>query len=1248
MKSFLARFSDNSTSNRHTSSSKTGSGTLALDRYATVPASGRKVLTKRPSNPQAQAAQDARARVVHEATSSRRPAKPASIMNVPPPSTSKHQRSHTVPQPGYVQQPSTPTQPYAYGGYPQQPNSGYPAVGQQTYYPQQPTPSNQLPTSSSRPSREKDRYRSREPSRDRERERDRPPRERDGKIDRDRDRDREPRSSKDRERDKSERERDREKRKEKERKERDKDKARELRREDRNRQLSSDKPSRYDDRGRDPIRVDEHRAREPSVARPSASGLLVSVSVPEPRPEEGDSSDSSLLKQSGQNQPKRKLRRTDDHRLPAEPTLVVPPGAYPFPVPTVPSSHSGNAPTPNAMPVFLPGKPSPPPQHDRKASLPNDKPQGQSDSENEPSKRQGRKLRDKVKQGDATADPRTKESKGMHYRWPFSRSRSSDFNKDDTVKPSSAGTMVELYQRIRNASNASQTSAPKIPAKQSPVTDKASPSSGAPALVAMPTPVQPVQLDSARPSLERQHPARPPSTQPQLYDSLAGTNGGRASFDKIARPQTTQPHMMFDPSRPSASRPSTNTRDKHSSQSGQPPSHSAAYQYAMGAVTDSTLPSSAYPTNQTNKPERSRHERQISSKSAREQVAAMAQAIASQPAEASRPSWEGNPSRRERDERAQGSGSYPSTSSRQQPSAPQGVQHPRLTEMSVPAPATSSKPSMPNYESSGEGNGRYQDPSMTDYRSKGYTSGYASAPSGSRHSPPTQHVSSKDLESSTPSTGTPPRASPPRDPAYLASQQAGPSSKQNWPEDHAPIHVSASRSNQGYPGQNHQPSQQPYVNVSSNSQPVASTSRSTTMPAPSYGPGLNPPSQQLYPSTSTSTTQMTPTPRSNGLLHPSYGPGLNQPSQQPYGSTITSVPQIASSSRSNATPQLPAPSSSRLPIPSAIPDTRQEYLSDRDRSRNQSNGRGAAPPSPRHQHSSSLPVYPTNYTDSQTVPISVMKRQVSDESLLKTPSSLAKSLLPVNNPSRTSIPASLSSQAEGKKKGILGIFKSSKAAESPSGSPYEIWHPPSKDDSGEKDHARRRSTKPRTRFEEGDLSSSGEEGLVQIATALANGRRAPPPAPIPIPIPIHATGGGNGRGRSPNNKVFTPFKYLTTKRNRTMSAASVEAVDGTANNTVGSPTASMHSTQNPPQPPPLRDPQQATWEWRDRGEADALARHDLRKGRFRPGVVFDVPQEIHEDKHTRVPRGRLRTPPPPMPPPPNNKTQVLDDRVMTS
>ncbi|KAJ6547497.1 hypothetical protein B0H19DRAFT_1165970 [Mycena capillaripes] len=126
--------------------------------------------------------------------------------------------------------------------------------------------------------------------------------------------------------------------------------------------------------------------------------------------------------------------------------------------------------------------------------------------------------------------------------------------------------------------------------------------------------------------------------------------------------------------------------------------------------------------------------------------------------------------------------------------------------------------------------------------------------------------------------------------------------------------------------------------------------------------------------------------------------------------------------------------------------------------------------------------------------------------------------------------------------------------------------------------------------------------------------KVPPPITVPNPtLPISDR-------KSPNSRVFTPFRYLTSKRNRRVSTASMDAVDGTAPNTVmGSPTASMQSSQMPAQSPPQRDPRVATQDWRNQEESDILARGKPR--RMRPGVVFDVAEDpLEETKRSRPTR----------------------------
>ncbi|KAH9951926.1 hypothetical protein B0H21DRAFT_714886 [Amylocystis lapponica] len=91
--------------------------------------------------------------------------------------------------------------------------------------------------------------------------------------------------------------------------------------------------------------------------------------------------------------------------------------------------------------------------------------------------------------------------------------------------------------------------------------------------------------------------------------------------------------------------------------------------------------------------------------------------------------------------------------------------------------------------------------------------------------------------------------------------------------------------------------------------------------------------------------------------------------------------------------------------------------------------------------------------------------------------------------------------------------------------------------------------------------------------------------------------------------MFTPFRLLS-KRHRTVSSASVDAVDGTVANTVITGADSTRSSTAGRPSPPLRDPVIAAQEWRNREEAELAGRGTYR--RRRPGVVFDVEENAGE------------------------------------
>ncbi|KAF8902065.1 hypothetical protein CPB84DRAFT_1846482 [Gymnopilus junonius] len=295
-----------------------------------------------------------------------------------------------------------------------------------------------------------------------------------------------------------------------------------------------------------------------------------------------------------------------------------------------------------------------------------------------------------------------------------------------------------------------------------------------------------------------------------------------------------------------------------------------------------------------------------------------------------------------------------------------------------------------------------------------------------------------------------------------------------------------------------------------------------------------------------------------------------------------------------------------------------------------------APSQPnRHQHSASLPtslpltsmvnppqkdepsrtrspVYPQlHYTPFQTNLVRVnptaerttvtLPKAPSEETILMTPSSLANSTPLKPTISRQSAVPSVSSQMA-KKGSIFNVFRKAPPQPSTQTTPqYEIWHP-------------NIATKTPDSSPGNTKSTNGNPGL-----------QATPPTPpklqtadeFSIPVRIH----GGEQKTSSSSRVFTPFRYLTSRRNHAVSVASMEAQDGTATNTVvGSPTASMHS-QGAIIPPPARDPKLATEEWRNKEEADAEVRNKNKLRRQRPGVVFDVDEDLPEDSQKR-PRRR--------------------------
>lgn len=112
----------------------------------------------------------------------------------------------------------------------------------------------------------------------------------------------------------------------------------------------------------------------------------------------------------------------------------------------------------------------------------------------------------------------------------------------------------------------------------------------------------------------------------------------------------------------------------------------------------------------------------------------------------------------------------------------------------------------------------------------------------------------------------------------------------------------------------------------------------------------------------------------------------------------------------------------------------------------------------------------------------------------------------------------------------------------------------------------------------------------------------PPPTPMaPPPTPLARF--EERLSTAPN--AFASFRIVTPKRHRTMSGLSAEAVDGTNAGASTVLTSPANSTRSPTPKliPPQRDPQQATFAWRNKEEAETRQRGKAR--RRRPGVHFE-------------------------------------------
>ncbi|KAL1746351.1 hypothetical protein HDZ31DRAFT_34381 [Schizophyllum fasciatum] len=400
----------------------------------------------------------------------------------------------------------------------------------------------------------------------------------------------------------------------------------------------------------------------------------------------------------------------------------------------------------------------------------------------------------------------------------------------------------------------------------------------------------------------------------------------------------------------------------------------------------------------------------------------------------------------------------------------------------------------------------------------------------------------------------------------------------------------------------------------------ASSDYPSTGAQPPYSRRLQDPSGYSssvpYPQTSTSHPR---------VVEPVIRP-IEQPRQTEYTrGTPNGVPQTqpsySSSSRHHPTLSLPTPvSASRGAYP---PPSNPSHTSHRPERAGRSQSTSSAIPQPTAdaRANGGYPTYATyGRATGQTVADHKLRPKASEESL-QTPSSLRRS------PSRGSLAAFLEptssqqqyqAQQDAKRKnGLRNFFQklsqeqssSQQQSTSASADAHQVWHPATATKERERSAAVAAAASR-------DAPSDSKRILQRVPVAPST--RAPPPPPINVQVP--------GPGAAPpvkSPKVPTSFRLFNPKRFRTISAASHEAADGTAPNTVGSPTASLHSS-TPIQPPSLRDPVMATEQWRTKEEEQ---QRKMRRP-ARPGVVFDVPEEVPENGRPRLSRqntGRARS-----------------------
>ena len=384
--------------------------------------------------------------------------------------------------------------------------------------------------------------------------------------------------------------------------------------------------------------------------------------------------------------------------------------------------------------------------------------------------------------------------------------------------------------------------------------------------------------------------------------------------------------------------------------------------------------------------------------------------------------------------------------------------------------------------------------------------------------------------------------------------------------------------------------------------PTSHSAQQPVVSAPFNGPSyIQPISRSAPPST--------PAPRQTNIRHHAYVPSPTIPS------TTTPVPPPPAPTRSQSQPSQPRATTSAVPA----------------RSYSQTQIAPDPVSAPRYAN---VPVASSSYAPRTLVP-----SPSPEPEILMTPSSIARSpmKLPVS-PAPVMQTSSQSYQEQKKKGGLLsalGLRRSKITSRQP--------QPPSPPQLKPVVSREAQASVPAKVVTSEKSTPFPVDPRTKVATTSSRHGMA---APVAVPIPGHhirerKTSGSYG---------FGPFRLLS-KRHRTVSAASAEAVDGTnavsvrlliiftfrerelirlavlvyqASTIITSPAGSTRSP-TPGLPPPQRDPVQAAGDWRNQEEEKARHRGGAR--RRRPGVTFEGYESDHPqaEQHKQGYVARMRS-----------------------